>query len=1378
MLADYQGGDRYVVRSYFEPFVADTNWILLEASNAAGMDAAVAKFRQMLHGFPKNESATVPLFRELGFVKDQWHFDGQWTSPAEYGQPGKRSATEIAREFKGTPAKSGSGELWEPYSLAIEHVRGGVFGRYTDNTPALPSATLDHMRIIAAMAMNGCRTIGGRVHVPREDYGAMGAITGIEAIFQSGVLDEKEVNEFENFMTLSAAHPDYYWYDNIGANSGFLNEIGDRHGATSLLINIYLLDYVRNHCRMDERTRKEVDRRYEGTLKSTAYYINSYRDNFDTWELGETTMMFFYAMLYEGMPQWITNGNLRHAADMYILTSDNILGAWGIQGCYAGLDSYIGASPGMPKCSWHGRGLVSAAAFYLDDPQYRWFSVGRTGHAEGIHGSVGTPFLGMHWATGEATAPTRYTGVRSLPFDKRMYDLAATTDKTLRWKKDRPSVPGPLATLMDRAAFRDGFDPNDAYLFLAASQCLCGKDGINALQSNSIARFTDLGEIWLFTNTRTYTGWSRSMVSISNGKPYNPYACCTLEAQASLGPWSMISSRDHGVAGTDWTRTIVHLRGHYFAVLDRIEARGDDEYNMVCRWRGFQPAELDGRTWVARGSSGACMRIQATDPVMQTAENWENDGAARPFVLSQYKKDHLAKGQAQTFQNLMYVSGPSRPDEFTARRVGASSMLIKGKTSDGDHAALIGTGGEMPLEDFQTDAAIYCVSGDTICLTGATTLKARIDGQMREVFHSPKPANLSLDCVSGKALICQSLDAPGEPKPGLDPQAGAGQTLALFDGGSLPNPAGKLRALWDQSPSNLSATPVEGGDNGNLFQTSPSPDRLQRPLCRLTDFRLTASPDPALPLSDLTDMQYSSGTAGNQPTWRDTKDLEITLTFAQPTDVDRVRLVGILGDMERKNYARPLNKADDFTFSLLLSDDGFQKDIRKIDKPTVTFENTPMVGTIYYGIGRLPTWRIAVGQKARQIKVLPRQTEDKNSVVHDPGKGGLRLTEIEVYGSREADDLGIQAFAGDVNGDGTNELVVGTTNQQVAVYDSTGKRVWNKNTYPDYVYTMACDDLDGDGKADVILYTTGEKLYRYRGDGSAISPPADLYEAQVNDPGIGYPRTGGITAIIPWRPDPKKQKEIAMLAQGEFFVTQDNKIRYGHVSESRGGTWVHGLLPDEPDMLMVCNYSLIAWSSRVDANGVRIKIKELPMTGGGGAACAKSFAWARQIEAGKFRGVLGANEGGVDWYPLEAFQGAGLNPFQAKPGWHPGWGFDTGGVPVTAVLADDIDGDGVPEVFLARKDGFVNMLKLADGSSKALLNTGQPVLGICMLRGKDGKPRLAVATEFGVSIFGQDLKLIGRRAIPISAFVGPAGKGKDGAYVVDSAGNVTVLTLQ
>ena len=106
-------------------------------------------------------------------------------------------------------------------------------------------------------------------------------------------------------------------------------------------------------------------------------------------------------------------------------------------------------------------------------------------------------------------------------------------------------------------------------------------------------------------------------------------------------------------------------------------------------------------------------------------------------------------------------------------------------------------------------------------------------------------------------------------------------------------------------------------------------------------------------------------------------------------------------------------------------------------------------------------------------------------------------------------------------------------------------------------------------------------------------------------------------------------------------------------------------------------------------------------------------------------------------------------------------------------------GGGVPQVFLARLDGFVNVLKLADGSSLGLLNTGEPILGMAVLQDKDGKRRLAVGTKFAVHLFGGDLKEIGRHVLPsvAAAFAGPGGKQKDRVYVVDAAGNVTVLAV-
>ena len=50
------GPDRYVMRTVFEPFVADVNYIFLEASTEAGLENAVAKFTELLQTLPAHSS--------------------------------------------------------------------------------------------------------------------------------------------------------------------------------------------------------------------------------------------------------------------------------------------------------------------------------------------------------------------------------------------------------------------------------------------------------------------------------------------------------------------------------------------------------------------------------------------------------------------------------------------------------------------------------------------------------------------------------------------------------------------------------------------------------------------------------------------------------------------------------------------------------------------------------------------------------------------------------------------------------------------------------------------------------------------------------------------------------------------------------------------------------------------------------------------------------------------------------------------------------------------------------------------------------------------------------------------------------------------------
>jgi len=210
---------------------------------------------------------------------------------------------------------------------------------------------------------------------------------------------------------------------------------------------------------------------------------------------------------------------------------------------------------------------------------------------------------------------------------------------------------------------------------------------VKAMQNNMIARFTDLGAIWLYTNVRDNSGWVRSLMSISNGRNYVPRTGCTLEALVNLGEVTAAASREHDVAGCDWTRTIVHWRGHYFVVFDRMEATGDDEFAFVCRWRCPQLAGLQNGVWTATAPTAAGSASRTRSPWPRQPSTGKATARAT-YVLQQYKQARLSKGQAETCQNLLFVAGGQRPDEFEARRLNADAILVKGKTKDGEHLAL------------------------------------------------------------------------------------------------------------------------------------------------------------------------------------------------------------------------------------------------------------------------------------------------------------------------------------------------------------------------------------------------------------------------------------------------------------------------------------------------------------------------------------------------------------------------------------------------------------------------------------------------------------------------------------------------------------------
>jgi len=115
--------------------------------------------------------------------------------------------------------------------------------------------------------------------------------------------------------------------------------------------------------------------------------------------------------------------------------------------CYAGLSGFSSQDGGLARF-WTGGSLLVAAAFYYDDPQYRWFVRNRNLRL----GSEAAYPYGMHSpydAVGPIEAPTRYCGVHALPFDERIYNVLNTPQAPGRNEALLRQSPNPLDKAID-----------------------------------------------------------------------------------------------------------------------------------------------------------------------------------------------------------------------------------------------------------------------------------------------------------------------------------------------------------------------------------------------------------------------------------------------------------------------------------------------------------------------------------------------------------------------------------------------------------------------------------------------------------------------------------------------------------------------------------------------------------------------------------------------------------------------------------------------------------------------------------------------------------------------------------------------------------------
>jgi hypothetical protein len=246
------------------------------------------------------------------------------------------------------------------------------------------------------------------------------------------------------------------------------------------------------------------------------------------------------------------------------------------------------------------------------------------------------------------------------------------------------------------------------------------------------------------------------------------------------------------------------------------------------------------------------------------------------------------------------------------------------------------------------------------------------------------------------------------------------------------------------------------------------------------------APLEALPVVDLTaDAEYFGrygpidklvdGVSSNSMTsvqWEPGVSPTITMQLAGETRITSVEL---------RDWSSMNENWEMASRRLQISSDGFEDDVRDLGE---AFEET---GTQRWGGNVNTIWTAEVNQVASDVRLILEPADREDARVY--------VAEVTVRGSRPGALPKITAItSGDLAGDGdTGAVVAGSDSGQIRAFDAAGEVLWAWQTdgrAP--INALACADIDGDGRDEVVYGTDGARLGLLSADGEAgweVTPP-------------------------------------------------------------------------------------------------------------------------------------------------------------------------------------------------------------------------------------------------------------------------------------------------
>lgn len=412
-----------------------------------------------------------------------------------------------------------------------------------------------------------CNFPGGASYLADYDFSVHEAILYWDLLEQEDVFSDEERLIITNFLLASVRMAEGYRQERWPVEEGRLRHNHETFpGLTAFMGGRYFSDY---YDIPDAREWLDTARMiFSGPIER----LSRHREDANGYQWLVPTHKLVYDA-WNGEDDLRENGVLEQMVRGLIATTDNL----GHPADFGDVGRPL--SGGARQAS-----LLEMIAGRVGDPGAQWWAEKLYDTLPGAGNTFIGGFLGEIQASCrmEPRQPDEPPVLDVLPLPEHIREMAA------------PQMP--RLYVYDKAALRDGHDPEDAYLLL---------DGFTAgshghYDQNAIIRYTAAGRVWLVDNAYgkpsgvSAAGKAFSMRRLGpqdhntllilreDGELALPPPFCALLSAESAGPLTLLQSALAGYGGVDWLRTILWIAGTGLLVIDQANVM-DDIRRLRCQ---------------------------------------------------------------------------------------------------------------------------------------------------------------------------------------------------------------------------------------------------------------------------------------------------------------------------------------------------------------------------------------------------------------------------------------------------------------------------------------------------------------------------------------------------------------------------------------------------------------------------------------------------------------------------------------------------------------------------------------------------------------------------------------------------------------------------